>query len=71
MANNQETQSGLPQQEAGEQDTRSGAGDGQSPRTGEEGNPSENASGNAGQSETGGTGGYGGTSGASGEGQTE
>ncbi|HZH90717.1 MAG TPA: hypothetical protein VEX70_08900 [Pyrinomonadaceae bacterium] len=69
--NNQEDQDSLAQKETGEQSTRSNTGDERWPRPDEAGNGAENASGNAGQKETGGTGGYGGTSGASGAGQAE
>jgi hypothetical protein len=69
--NNQEDQDGFSREENGEQSTSSNAGGGYSPRPDEEGSGVENASGNAGQKETGGTGGYGGTSGASGAGQAE
>jgi hypothetical protein len=71
MTNNQEGQGGLPRQEAEAGDTHAGAGDAHPARTGEAGHPNENASGNAGQRQTGGTGGYGGTSAAAAEDQTE
>jgi hypothetical protein len=69
--NNQEEQDGFSRRETGEQSTHTNTGDGHWPRPDEEGNDVDNASGNAGQQETGGTGGYGGTSGASGAGQAE
>jgi hypothetical protein len=69
--NNQEDQDSFAQKETGEQSARSNTGDADWPRPDEVGSGNENASGNAGQKETGGTGGYGGTSGASGAGQAE
>jgi hypothetical protein len=69
MTNNQEGQGSLTRPEAEGQDAHAGAGDARPARTDKEGYPNENASGNAGQRQTGGTGGYGGTSDAAAEDQ--
>ena len=69
--NKREEQNGFSQGETGDQSTSTQTGDAHAPRSDEQVSGDENASGNAGQQETGGTGGYGGTSDASGAGQAE